>query len=98
MNSVASAFEAIASRRDLVEQFHVSNGDDQGPYFNFRFDTSQPLELWREIKANLYNSRELGLHMRRASMATCTGKRGWDDYLFLFHFDPAIEIDVEANI
>lgn len=95
---IAAALENIARQPGLSEAFTTSTGDDQGPYVNYSFDTNRPRDLWREIKAQIYNSGELGLPMRRASMAMCTGQRGWDDYLLLFHFDQAVKLDSETDI
>ena len=36
---------------------------------------------------------ELGPQLARASIATCQGSRGWDNYLLLHHYDRTFKLD-----
>ena len=36
---------------------------------------------------------ELGPQLASASIATCEGNRGWDDYLLLHHYDRTLDLD-----
>lgn len=88
MAKISESFTALTSNKYLVEQYSFDNGEDGVPYFNFTFYTLQASSLWLLIQERLYKSGELGPHMAATSMAMCTGKDGWNDYLLLFHFDP----------
>lgn len=98
MQRITSVFEAIAAASDLVQHHAFDHGDDQGPYFNYTFGTHRARDLWELVRTNIYNSRELGLHMKRASMAMCSSEADWDDYLLLYHFDPAVRVDPDAAL
>ena len=93
MDAICDAFTAIASDSDLVAHHVFDSGKDRGAYFNFTFGALKPLAVWREIQSRLYEARDTGAHMKRASMAMCSAEDGWDDYLQLFHFDPTIQLD-----
>jgi len=90
MEHVTRAFQALADRQDLVQHHAFSHGEDKGPYFNYTFGTPYAAELWDRIRAVVYDHADLGSHMRRASMAMCSSESGWDDYVLLHHFDPAV--------
>lgn len=93
VDRVAAAFEGIAAMDDLVRHHHFDRGHDKGPYLNFTFGTEHAAALWRLIRARLYEDAELGPHMKAASMAMCSSETGWDQYLLLYHFDPAVTVD-----
>jgi hypothetical protein len=93
MQRLDAAFEIIASDRYLVEHHSFSNGMDKSPYSNYTFGTKHALRLWESVQTSIYNNTEFGAHMRLASIVTCSSEEGWDDYLLLFHFDPAVELD-----
>jgi hypothetical protein len=40
-----------------------------------------------------YRSSEFGGALAESSMAMCEGQRGWEDYLLLHHYDPAVQLD-----
>ena len=89
MDLVTQAFEAVA-KSDRVSRHLFDSGHDAVHYYNYTFGADDRRLLWEMIRTNLYNQTELALHMRRASMAMCTGDCGWDDYLLLFHYDPQV--------
>ena len=93
MDAIRNAFAEIASDSNLVAHHAFDSGEDQGRYFNFTFDSSKPLAVWREIQSRLYESQETGTHMYRASMAMCSGEDGWGEYLQLFHFNSTVRLD-----
>lgn len=47
------------------------------------FETPDPEELWGRAEPFLYGHEEFGPALRKASIATSTGKEGWDDYALL---------------
>jgi len=93
MSRVAAEFERILTIDGLVAHHDFNHGDDRGAYFNYTFGTTRPGELWRTIQERIYRSPELGSHMQLASMAMCSSEEGWDTYLLLHHFDPAVTLD-----
>jgi hypothetical protein len=92
IDAIRAACEAIAST-PLVLRHHFDHGHDMGHYFNFTFATEDLATLWREVQSRLYSDPLLGNSMGAASMAMCEGAHGWDDYLLLYHFDPAVVRD-----
>jgi hypothetical protein len=63
-----------------VQGVEVQDGDDDGPFFNVTFTTPDPKLLWPTVRERLVR---LGMHS--AAIATCTGSRGWDNYVLLHH-------------
>ena len=98
MDQVTDVFRAIASIKRLVKRHQFDSGESNGPYYNYTFGTEQALELWREIKARLYEDPELGPDMRTASIATCSSETGWGNYILLRHFDPTVILDSEDEL
>jgi hypothetical protein len=98
MHRLNAAFETIASNKYLVEHHAFENGVDNGPYFNYTFGTQHALQLWESIQADVYLNKEFEPHVKRASMAMCSSEDGWDDYLLLFHFDPAVALDAATSL
>ena len=69
-----------------VESVDVQHGEDEGPYFNVTFETPDPKILWPTAREALVR-----LGLQRAAIATCTGTRGWDNYVLLHHFDREVQ-------
>ena len=90
--AIQEAFDALTGL-PLVVRHQFNHGHDKVEYFNFTFGTEDLPALWREVQARLYADPQLGAWMSAASMAMCEGPNGWDDYLLLYHFDPAVERD-----
>ena len=93
IDRVFDVFTKIASMNDLVKHHSFDHGNDEGPYFNFTFGTNRPKELWQKINDELYQDKELGKHMKQASMAMCSMEDGWQDYLILFHFNSSVTLN-----
>jgi hypothetical protein len=81
--------EVIARRTDGVRGIDFTEGNDGGPYLNIIFATERPRLSWRNLKATLLESSEFGNDLSASCMCVCTGENGWEDYLMLYHFDPA---------
>jgi hypothetical protein len=64
-----------------VQEVEVQRGENNGPYVNVTFTTPDPKLLWPTLRERLVR-----LGLQGASIATCTGSRGWDNYLLLHHF------------
>lgn len=90
MAAVTRAFVALTTRTDLVERHAFNAGDDSGPYFNFTFGTNRAAELWAVVRESLYESGKFGPAMAAASMAMCSSESSWEQYVQLYHWDPAV--------
>jgi hypothetical protein len=93
MARIRALGEGIASDKELVTRFAIVEGEDNGPYANLMFETTELQKLWRLLQDALYRDEEVGSALSQASMAMCEGKDGWNDYLLLYHFDPSVKLD-----
>jgi hypothetical protein len=89
--SIKEHFQALVGNSDLVNHFEFISGDDDGPYLNFMYGTTDPTALWQQIQVKIYENEEIGQAMKESSMAMCSSKERWDDYLLLFHFEPTVQ-------
>ena len=83
-----------------VLRFEVHKGNDRGPYVNYHFvGQNRALPgIWWLIKRRALQHRSIGAALRRGSMVTCQGSRGWDNYLLLHHFNPKVPLDVLRSV
>jgi hypothetical protein len=65
----------------------ISEGWDDGHYVNLTYTSPDPRVLWAHLRAQVYTSTALGESIRRSTIVTCEGERGWDDSRLLHHFD-----------
>jgi hypothetical protein len=84
----------------LVIRFEVRKGNDRGPYVNFLFigHNRAVAQIWRLVNRRALFHRSLGPKLRRGTIVTCEGSRGWDNYLLLHHFDPMVPLDVLRRV
>ena len=83
----------MAADNPLVSTYRFSNGNDDGDYLNFDFDTPHPAALWDQIQGAIYDASPFGQEVCQSSMAICTGRNGWEDYLLIHHWDPEEDLD-----
>ena len=93
VDTVCRRCQALTKVNPAIGHFTVVRGNDDGPYVNLNFETSDLGALWRKLEIHVYGDPLLGGLMRQASIATCEGSRGWDDYLLLHHFDRTLRLD-----
>ncbi len=86
---IRTACEALPEKSPIVLSHDFARADPAGEWFNFIFETDQLEELWQLIQSKLYEVPGLGADLAKASITTCEGEDGWNDYLLLHHFDPA---------
>jgi hypothetical protein len=91
MPSLSQCFRDLTSRIDLVRGHAFDSGFDEGPYFNFTFETNHPFDLWHLIQTSILRSEHFRDSLAASMMAVCTGEHGWDDYIQLCHWDSAVE-------
>ena len=93
---VLGVFARSVALDPAVLRFEVHKGNDRGPYFNFHFfcqNRSLP-HVWSLVERRALKHRALGGMLRRASIVTCEGSRGWANYRLLHHFDPEVPLEV----
>jgi len=88
-----SECERLATDKALLRRFSWREGFDDHAYVNLMFDTDHPKLLWTLLNERLYQASALGTLMQASSIATCEGRRGWDDYLLLSHYDAGQKCD-----
>jgi hypothetical protein len=70
----------------------VTEGYDRGRYVNVEYVTADVTGLWSSVLAVVRTVPGLS----NAAIVCCQGEHGWDDYLLLYHFDPAEPLDQVA--
>jgi hypothetical protein len=93
LDGVRARCEGLANNSQLIRRFAFVDGTDRHDYANLIFETSDVGELWTLLQQRLYCSSEFGGALAESSMAMCEGQRGWEDYLLLHHYDPAVQLD-----
>ena len=67
----------------------VNQGDDHGPYIDILINSNNLEGDWQKVKKALIEKKPYA----EASIVTCEGNDGWDDYLLLHHFNDETELD-----
>src|SRR5690349_15926796 len=93
-NVVTSLMARIASTVPEVRRISFERGADHRGYINYCFSTrGVPASVWRAVDTRGLKHPRIGKRLRRASIVTCTGSRGWDNYLLLHHFEGGVQLD-----
>ncbi|MEZ5485092.1 MAG: hypothetical protein R3F01_08040 [Lysobacteraceae bacterium] len=98
MDGIIQSFHGLLSRTDLVAEHSFSEGYDNGPFYNFTFGTEDPASLWLLIQNNIYLAPQHQTHMAVASMAMCSGKDGWQEYVQLHHWSPEVPVVTATDL
>ena len=93
MALIGREFSALLENVELVNHHSFTDGEDNGPYYNFTFGTTNAEALWLLVKERFYGNNHIGHLMKQSSMAMCSSEEGWGNYLLLCHFDPTVELD-----
>jgi len=81
-----------------VSTFVIERSRARDSYLNFLFSSTTAARTWRAIQRIALRHRLLGAPIRRSTIVTCQGTRGWDNYRLLHHFDPEQKIDTLAGV
>lgn len=82
--------EVLKSLRALGFEPEVKQGvDDDGRYINYYIDTDDLADAWQKVNANLISNPVIA----KSCIVICHGDNGWDDLLFLHHYDPENQLD-----
>lgn len=92
MEALTELFQSIAASSRWVRGHSFDSGYNGGRYFNFRFKTDQPAALCALIQERIFHAQGHQEQIAEAAMAICSGERGWDDYLQLYHWDPTVPV------
>lgn len=87
IEKLKTAFQALASRTDLISEQVIDASDAGEPYINVTFETHDTGALWDYIWKKMYMSPEFGLHMAYASMAVSANINDWSNYNQLYHYE-----------
>jgi hypothetical protein len=88
--NLLSQFQHLSAEKGWIRLQSVKRGFDEHTYVNVTFETDYPKLFWQLLYEQFYQESASGQLMRAASIAICEGRRGWDDYLSLYHFDTGL--------
>lgn len=74
-----------------VRELFIERGRSD-TWINFTFRSMSLDRTWDVVQA-AFQHRRWGAALRRSTIVTCQGSRGWDDYRLLHHFDPKHTLD-----
>ncbi|MBI1424123.1 MAG: hypothetical protein GC149_11695 [Gammaproteobacteria bacterium] len=89
LNEAASKEEALQALNGVGCKTEVRECNDNGQYINFILKSDNLKELWLKIKS-LYLTKP---NLASASIITCEGSEGWNNYMLLHHFDKSEELN-----
>jgi hypothetical protein len=92
LDAVAAVMARIAMSSD-VRDFAIQRGRGKEPWVNFLFRSASVARTWSSLESAAMRHRRLGAKLRRSSIVTCQGSRGWDNYRLLHHFDSRQPLD-----
>jgi hypothetical protein len=92
LDAVTALMVRIAMSSDIRE-FTIQRGHGKNPWVNFLFTSASIARTWSRLESGAITHSRLGAKLRRSSIVTCQGSRGWDDYRLLHHFDSRQALD-----
>jgi hypothetical protein len=90
--AVAALMARIAMSPD-VRDFTIQRGRGKEPWVNFLFTSASVARTWSRLESGAIKHGRLGPKLRRSSIVTCQGSRGWDNHRLLHHFDSRQPLD-----
>jgi len=93
LDAVAALMARIAMSSEIHE-FTIQRGLGKNPWVNFLFTSAAVARTWSRLKSGAITHSRLGAKLRRSSIVTCQGSRGWDNYRLLHHFDNRQPLDM----
>lgn len=86
VDAIAALMVRIAMSSD-VREFTIRRGRGKDRWVNFLLTSASVGRTWSRLESGALTHRQLGPQLRRSSIVTCQGSRGWDNYRLLHHFD-----------
>ena len=93
VRTVTQLMVRIAEAMTDIRQFSFDRGSVRGPYINYCFKSRSPARVWKALNTRAFSNGRVGVLVRRSSIVTCQGSRGWDNYLLLHHYDGKVALD-----
>jgi hypothetical protein len=91
---VHAALALMSSAAEMAgAELEVTEGEDAGPYVNCFYRAADLGRLWETLRNHVLGEPALGDRIAAASIVTCEGREGWDDFLLLHHFDRRHALD-----
>ena len=82
-------FLRAARSCSAADDVQMRRGTDAGrPFVNVTFETTNARTLWKWLRENLGD-------LFGAAIVSCQGEHGWEDYLLLHHYDPAVADEID---
>ena len=86
--------EEFAVASPYVKSQSITSGEDNGRYINLSFSADRVGSFWNALRAAFFVRDDVMTPLASASIVTCEGRSGWDDYLLLHHFDGREKLDL----
>ena len=80
-----------------IRGFSIQRGPKLS-WVNFCFESKTIGSAWQALCSGALAHPKWGSRLRRSSIVTCEGSRGWANYLMLHHFDAKQVLDRLAGI
>ena len=80
---------AIAAK---VQEFSVIRGANDH-WLNFLFTVKGLRPMWRKLRSGVLSHAKHGAKLRRCTIVSAQGSRGWANYRLLHHFNGAEPLD-----
>jgi hypothetical protein len=82
--------QLLPSLQELGFNPDVKDGhDDEGRYINYYIDTNDLSDTWQKIRTKIISNQAVA----NSCIVICQGDHGWEDLLFLHHYDPKEQLD-----
>ncbi len=89
-----AALALLSSAAEMAAaELEVTEGEDAGPYVNYFYRAADLGQLWETLRNHVFGEPGVGDRIAAASIVTCEGQEGWDDFLLLHHFDRRHALD-----
>jgi hypothetical protein len=83
----------IAASESKVAEFSTEKSRDRTAWVNYLFTAGKADPIWKTLHSRVLHHRQWGNLLRKSSIVTVEGTRGWDNYLLLHHFDSTRILD-----
>src|SRR6185436_7639827 len=83
----------IAASESKLVRFSIQKGRDRTACVNYIFTAGKTAPIWKTLYLRVLHHRQWGSLLRKSSIVTAEGTRGWDNYLQLHHFDSTQILD-----
>lgn len=93
IEQITQEFVTFLTDISLCNNCHVSRGDENGSYINIELQSENIQRLWEEIQIKLSLNTNDASEIAKGIIVVCEGKKGWNDYLLLYHYNTSEHVD-----